>query len=233
MVAIVLAHSPLTGPQAWGRLPDALRTAGATVVVLDTDDRTPPYAARYVADAARQITRGRPRRRCGAGRPLRCGLPAAADRRHPAGGAAPDRRLRVPRRRRPARPGRHPARADARRRTPSSPPSSRHCSTPAACSRPGPTTTWSSWCPTTTCARALVGVAATARARLLRRAAARARRTGRTRRAASSSSRRPTTGRPGWRAPAAGPSSRRRPTSRAGTSRPAPTRTASPRSCST
>jgi len=60
MAAIVLAHSPLTGPQAWGPLPDALRMAGATVIVLDTDDRTPPYAASYVADAARQITAAEP-----------------------------------------------------------------------------------------------------------------------------------------------------------------------------
>lgn len=60
MVCIVLAHSPLTGPQAWGRLPDALRAAGTTVVVLDTDDRTPPYATSYVADAARQITAAAP-----------------------------------------------------------------------------------------------------------------------------------------------------------------------------
>jgi hypothetical protein len=60
MVAIVLAHSPLTGPQSWGRLPDALRAAGAVVVVLDTDDRTPPYATSYVADAARQITAAEP-----------------------------------------------------------------------------------------------------------------------------------------------------------------------------
>jgi hypothetical protein len=61
VVAIVLAHSPLTGPEAWGRLPDVLRTAGATVVVLDTEDRTPPYAASYVADAARQISAADPR----------------------------------------------------------------------------------------------------------------------------------------------------------------------------
>jgi hypothetical protein len=60
VVAIVLAHSPLTGPEAWGRLPDVLRTAGATVVVLDTNDRTPPYAASYVADAARQISTADP-----------------------------------------------------------------------------------------------------------------------------------------------------------------------------
>jgi hypothetical protein len=60
MVAIVLAHSPLTGPQSWGRLPDALRAGGATVVVLDADDRSPPYATSYVADAARQITAAEP-----------------------------------------------------------------------------------------------------------------------------------------------------------------------------
>jgi pimeloyl-ACP methyl ester carboxylesterase len=60
MVALVLAHSPLTGPEAWGRLPDVLRSAGASVVVLDADDRTPPYAASYVADAARQIAAAAP-----------------------------------------------------------------------------------------------------------------------------------------------------------------------------
>jgi alpha/beta hydrolase family protein len=60
VVAIVLAHSPLTGPEAWGRLPDVLRAAGSTVVVLDTNDRTPPYAASYVADAARQISAADP-----------------------------------------------------------------------------------------------------------------------------------------------------------------------------
>jgi hypothetical protein len=60
VVCLVLAHSPLTGPQAWGPLPDALRAVGATVVVLDTDDRTPPYAASYVADAARQIASAAP-----------------------------------------------------------------------------------------------------------------------------------------------------------------------------
>jgi pimeloyl-ACP methyl ester carboxylesterase len=56
MVALVLAHSPLTGPEAWGHLPATLRELGTRVVVLDVDDRTPPFAASYVADAARQIT---------------------------------------------------------------------------------------------------------------------------------------------------------------------------------
>lgn len=60
MVSIVLAHSPLTGPEAWGGMPAALRDAGAEVAVLDTDDRSPPYAQRYVADAARQITAASP-----------------------------------------------------------------------------------------------------------------------------------------------------------------------------
>ncbi|MGZ4485856.1 MAG: alpha/beta fold hydrolase [Nocardioidaceae bacterium] len=64
MVSIVLAHSPLTGPAAWGRLPDALRDHGQhrhQVVVLDVDDdREPPYAARYVARAALQIAAAGP-----------------------------------------------------------------------------------------------------------------------------------------------------------------------------
>ncbi|MGZ4609849.1 MAG: hypothetical protein ACXV2H_06295 [Actinomycetes bacterium] len=60
MVSIVLAHSPLTGPDAWGAMPDALRDRGAEVVVLDADDAAPPYAQSYVADAARQITAAAP-----------------------------------------------------------------------------------------------------------------------------------------------------------------------------
>ncbi|MGH8970377.1 MAG: hypothetical protein ACRDV1_10560 [Actinomycetes bacterium] len=56
MASIVLAHSPLTGPAAWGRLPQVLHVRGHRVVVLDvTDDDEPPYAARYVARAALQI----------------------------------------------------------------------------------------------------------------------------------------------------------------------------------
>ena len=56
MVSFVLAHSPLTGPAAWGELPAVLRTLGHGVVVLDVrDDDDAPYAARYVATAAQQI----------------------------------------------------------------------------------------------------------------------------------------------------------------------------------
>jgi len=56
MTAVVLAHSPLTGPAAWGGLPEALRDRGHVVVVLDVrDDDHPPYAARYVARAALQL----------------------------------------------------------------------------------------------------------------------------------------------------------------------------------
>lgn len=56
MVTVVLAHSPLTGPQAWGALPEHLRRAGVDVVVLDvTEDDAPPYAVRYVAAAATQL----------------------------------------------------------------------------------------------------------------------------------------------------------------------------------
>ena len=54
--AVVLAHSPLTGPAAWGRLPDVLRERGLTVTVVSvTDDTEPPYAGRYVARAALQV----------------------------------------------------------------------------------------------------------------------------------------------------------------------------------
>jgi pimeloyl-ACP methyl ester carboxylesterase len=53
---VVLAHSPLTDATAWGTLPDALRSRGREVVVLDvTDDDGPPFAARYVARAALQV----------------------------------------------------------------------------------------------------------------------------------------------------------------------------------
>lgn len=60
---LVLAHSPLTGAAAWGELPDVLRARGHEVVVLDvTDDDEPPYASRYVARAAVQITAAAPSR---------------------------------------------------------------------------------------------------------------------------------------------------------------------------
>ncbi|MDQ1626931.1 MAG: hypothetical protein QOI54_675 [Actinomycetota bacterium] len=62
MVTFVLAHSPLVGPQSWGRLPDALRDAGegTAVVVLDAADERAPYAAAYVASSARQIAEAAP-----------------------------------------------------------------------------------------------------------------------------------------------------------------------------
>jgi hypothetical protein len=61
MVSFVLAHSPLTGPAAWGRLPDAVRELGHDVVVLDiTADDSPPYAVGYVAAAAAQIAAADP-----------------------------------------------------------------------------------------------------------------------------------------------------------------------------
>ena len=61
MVSFVLAHSPLTGPAAWGYLPDVLRDQGHGVLVLDIgDDDAPPYAVRYVAAAAGQIAAADP-----------------------------------------------------------------------------------------------------------------------------------------------------------------------------
>ena len=61
MVSFVLAHSPLTGPAAWGRLPGALRDFGHDALVLDVSaDDSPPYAARYVAAAAAQIAAADP-----------------------------------------------------------------------------------------------------------------------------------------------------------------------------
>jgi hypothetical protein len=61
MVAFVLAHSPLTGPAAWGRLPDVLRELGHDALVLDISaDHSPPYAVRYVATAAAQIAAADP-----------------------------------------------------------------------------------------------------------------------------------------------------------------------------
>jgi len=54
--ALVLAHSPLTGPAAWGRLPEVLRERGHDVTVVSvTDDTDAPYAGRYVARAALQV----------------------------------------------------------------------------------------------------------------------------------------------------------------------------------
>jgi hypothetical protein len=53
---LVLVHSPLTGPEAWGRLPEVLRARGHEVVVVAVhDDDRPPYAARFVARTALQL----------------------------------------------------------------------------------------------------------------------------------------------------------------------------------
>jgi hypothetical protein len=53
---LVLVHSPLTGPEAWGRLPEVLRARGHEVVVVAVhDDDRPPYASRFVARAALQL----------------------------------------------------------------------------------------------------------------------------------------------------------------------------------
>jgi hypothetical protein len=55
---LVLLHSPLTTASAWGPLPDILRAPGDCDVVVPeiADDDRPPYAARYIASAALQIT---------------------------------------------------------------------------------------------------------------------------------------------------------------------------------
>lgn len=53
---LVLVHSPLTGPAAWGTLPAELTGRGHRVVVVDvTDDDRSPYAGRFVARAALQV----------------------------------------------------------------------------------------------------------------------------------------------------------------------------------
>ncbi|HEY3683402.1 MAG TPA: hypothetical protein VGL93_10200 [Streptosporangiaceae bacterium] len=54
---VVLLHSPLTTAAAWGGVPGALRAAGHAVVVPEIgDDDGAPYAVRYVARAALEIT---------------------------------------------------------------------------------------------------------------------------------------------------------------------------------
>jgi hypothetical protein len=54
--SFVLVHCPLTGPLAWGGLPDVRRERGHTGVVVDVhDDDAAPYASRFVARAALQI----------------------------------------------------------------------------------------------------------------------------------------------------------------------------------
>ncbi|MCW2901306.1 MAG: hypothetical protein JWO67_3571 [Streptosporangiaceae bacterium] len=53
---LVLLHSPFASAAAWGSLPDLLRSSGKKVLVpqIEGGDR-PPYAGRYVAQAALQI----------------------------------------------------------------------------------------------------------------------------------------------------------------------------------
>jgi len=53
---VVLLHSPLVGVESWGAVPEALRRGGAAVLAapVDDDDR-PPYAGRYVAQAAARV----------------------------------------------------------------------------------------------------------------------------------------------------------------------------------
>jgi hypothetical protein len=57
----VLVHSPLTGPEAWGRLPTLLREQAYDVVVINVeDDDEAPYADRYVTRATVQISAAPP-----------------------------------------------------------------------------------------------------------------------------------------------------------------------------
>jgi hypothetical protein len=57
----VLLHSPLTGPVAWGQLPNLLRKSGyGTVVTNVGDDDQAPFAERYVTRAAAQISATQP-----------------------------------------------------------------------------------------------------------------------------------------------------------------------------
>jgi hypothetical protein len=61
VATLVLLHSPLTGAAAWGRLPQLLADEGLRVVVPEvTDDGEPPFAARYVAEVARQVGTAEP-----------------------------------------------------------------------------------------------------------------------------------------------------------------------------
>jgi hypothetical protein len=53
---VVLLHSPLVGVESWGALPDALRRGGAAALTPRVDgDGRPPYARRYVEQAAAAV----------------------------------------------------------------------------------------------------------------------------------------------------------------------------------
>jgi hypothetical protein len=55
---IVLCHSPLTTPEAWGTFADALTRRGWSTLRIDVrTDEQPPYAISYVAHAATQLAR--------------------------------------------------------------------------------------------------------------------------------------------------------------------------------
>jgi hypothetical protein len=57
----VLAHSPLTGPAAWGTLPSLLREQRYDVVVINVqDDEKAPFADRYVGQSTAQISAAEP-----------------------------------------------------------------------------------------------------------------------------------------------------------------------------
>jgi hypothetical protein len=62
MAVLALLHSPLTSAAAWGELPQALVARGWSVVVPEVlDDDEPPYASKYVARAALQLSTDAPR----------------------------------------------------------------------------------------------------------------------------------------------------------------------------
>jgi hypothetical protein len=55
--ALVLLHSPLTGAAAWGHIGAQLAVDDLSALVIEvTGDTGPPYAGRYVAAAAAQVT---------------------------------------------------------------------------------------------------------------------------------------------------------------------------------
>jgi hypothetical protein len=58
---VVLLHSPLVGVESWGAVPAALRRGGVVVLAapVDGDDR-PPYAGRYVEQAAALVLAAAP-----------------------------------------------------------------------------------------------------------------------------------------------------------------------------
>jgi alpha/beta hydrolase family protein len=58
---LVLLHSPLVGVESWGALPAALRRGGVAVLAARVDgDTRPPYAGRYVAQAAARVLAAAP-----------------------------------------------------------------------------------------------------------------------------------------------------------------------------